>query len=206
MVQKILFRAEVEEAHVKQLVREVNLAIQRGVKHVYIWIDSPGGKISWGLRAAAMLKSVQPGITVTTHNVSQCDSAANLIFASGSIRYATSRSTFFFHEVVYRATSDRALRAIDLFAFGDLAADFNDRFAGTYAAYTNLSQDFVWNLMTSETILTAQEASDYSIVHEIRDADSLSIGESVIIANGFTATAVSPVETSLDAKNEQREM
>ena len=60
--------------------------------------------------------------------------------------------------------------------------------------------------MTSETILTAQEASDYSIVHEIRDADSLSIGESVIIANGFTATAVSPVETSLDAKNEQREM
>lgn len=167
-------------------MREVTHAINNGATSIYIALSSFGGKVHYGLRAAGMLKSLQPRITVTTHNLNHCHSAANLIFAAGSIRYATKAATFLFHEISCRVTSDRGLKANELFDLCGETKDLNDRYAGTYAAYTGRSKDFVWNLMENEITLNTTEALNHSIVHEIRDFDALPLGGLIIIEDRRT--------------------
>jgi hypothetical protein len=43
--------------------------------------------VSEGLNLAAYMKSLP--VKITTHNIGQTDSIANVIFAAGSVRYAT---------------------------------------------------------------------------------------------------------------------
>ena len=64
---------------------------------IYLLMSSGGGSVSEGLNLAAYMKALP--VHITTHNIGQTDSIANVVFAAGTTRYATQNSSFLFHGV-----------------------------------------------------------------------------------------------------------
>ena len=85
----------VDANSVNQLVQVVNGQVRLGRKNFIILISSQGGEVLSGLAAYNFLHGL--GVNITTFNMGQVDSAANLIFCAGNHRYALPESRFLLH-------------------------------------------------------------------------------------------------------------
>jgi ATP-dependent protease ClpP protease subunit len=79
-VQYIVFTAEVQALQAAKLRNALAAASNAG-HNVYLIISSSGGNVSEGLNLAAFMKTLP--VQITTHNIGQTDSIANVIFAAG---------------------------------------------------------------------------------------------------------------------------
>lgn len=77
------------------LRREVLARVAKGYTHVHLMLNTPGGDVSTGLAMGALLRMLP--VQVTTYNLSNVDSIGVPLFMAGSKRFATARSSFFFH-------------------------------------------------------------------------------------------------------------
>lgn len=96
MTQYIVFTADVQTAQAAKL-RDALIQASNAGNDICLLISSAGGHVSKGLNLAALMNSLP--VQITTHNIGQTDSIANVIFAAGKIRYATANSSFLFHGV-----------------------------------------------------------------------------------------------------------
>jgi ATP-dependent protease ClpP protease subunit len=163
----ILFTADVQAAQVGKLRNALVEAANAG-NNVCLIMSSGGGNVVEGLGIAALMKTLP--IEISTHNIGQTDSIANVIFAAGSRRYATAQASFLFHGVTLHfekvdlmesQLQDQHLQVKRL----------GDGIATAFAGYTGLSIADAQALMAKgDTVLSAQEALVRTIIHEVRDA------------------------------------
>src|SRR5258708_2867624 len=65
--------------------------------NICLIISSGGGNVFERMSIASFMKTLP--VQITTHNIGQTDSIANVIFAAGSKRYANDHASFMFHGV-----------------------------------------------------------------------------------------------------------
>ncbi len=92
---QISFFVPIDSASVNQLTQIVNMQVNIGRKHFIILLSSQGGEVLSGLAAYYYLHGLN--IDLTTYNLGQVDSAANLIFCAGKHRYALPNTRFLIH-------------------------------------------------------------------------------------------------------------
>jgi ATP-dependent protease ClpP protease subunit len=167
MIQYVVFIAEVQSAQVGKLRVALTDASNAG-DDIYLLISSGGGNVSEGLNIAAFMKSLP--VEITTHNIGQTDSIANVIFAAGAKRYATQSSSFLFHGVSMHYERMDFIES-QLHEQYKIVKRLRENIAAVFASYTGLSVADTESLMVSgATILNSQEALMKLIIHEIRDA------------------------------------
>ena len=167
MIQYIVFMADVQAAQIGKLREAITNAMNAG-NDIHLIMSSPGGNVAEGLNMAAFMKSLP--VKITTHNFLQTDSIANVIFASGSVRYASPNSSFMFHGVTFHyEKQDLTENQIGEQHTG--IRMLREKIAAAFAAYTGMTTTEVNSLMVSgTTTLAPQEALSKGIIHEIRDA------------------------------------
>lgn len=136
--------------------------------HVRLMISSGGGTLIAAFGAYNEIKSMP--IEVHTMNTGATDSAALMIFMTGKRRYACPRSAFLFHQTAWTFSKDDVpLRVITDAARwlttyeGMMAQVIAEGSAG------KLTKDKVLSMMAAGTTVTAEEALDIGLVHEIAE-------------------------------------
>jgi ATP-dependent Clp protease, protease subunit len=166
-MQYIVFTADVQAAQVAKL-RDAMTRASNAREDIYLLLSSGGGNVFEGLSMGAFLKALP--VAVTTHNLGQIDSIANLIFSAGARRYANPAASFMFHGVsMHYERQDFIESQLEEQYRG--VKRMREDITTAIAAYSGLSVTDVNTLMVSgTTILTAREALSKGIIHEIRDA------------------------------------
>jgi ATP-dependent protease ClpP protease subunit len=98
---QIHFFAQVDYNSINQLIGMIDQQMRMGTKDFYILLSSPGGDPSAGLAAYTYLHGLP--VNITTFNLGDVDSAANLIFCAGKQRYAMPGTRFLIHGASYNA-------------------------------------------------------------------------------------------------------
>jgi ATP-dependent Clp protease, protease subunit len=179
--QYIVFTAEVQTAQGAKLRAALTDASNAG-NDIYLLISSAGGNVSEGLNLAAYMRSLP--VPITTHNIGQTDSIANVIFAAGAKRIANSNASFLFHGVSMHYERQDFIES-QLLEQYKIVKRLRENIAAVFASYTGISVTDTEALMVSgATILNAQEALTKLIIHEIRDAAIPPNTRVVAIGNG----------------------
>lgn len=92
---QISFFVPIDPGSVNQLIQIVNSQVNSGRKQFIILLSSQGGEVLSGLAAYNYLHGLN--VDLTTYNLGQVDSAANLIFCAGKHRYALPDTRFLVH-------------------------------------------------------------------------------------------------------------
>lgn len=166
-VQYIVFTADVQAIQAGKLRNALAQASNAG-QDIYLVISSGGGNVVEGLGLASFMKTLP--VQITTHNISQTDSIANVIFAAGGRRYANTTASFLFHGVsMHYEKQDFIESQLQEQYLG--VKRLRESIAVAFSTYTGLSVNDSQALMESgTTILSAGEALSKAIIHEIRDA------------------------------------
>ena len=163
----IVFTAEVQAPQIARLRCALTEATNAGDKEIHILISSPGGNVFEGLSIAAFMKALPA--TVSTYNINQTDSVANVIFAAGDKRYASKNASFLFHGVTMPINQDMIESQL-LETYKNIQR-LREAIATEFAKYTELPLEEVNTLMGASggEILSATQALQKGIVHEIRE-------------------------------------
>ena len=165
--QYIVFTAGVQTAQAGKLRTALTDAANAGMD-IYLLISSGGGSVSEGLNLAAYMKALP--VHITTHNIGQTDSIANVIFAAGATRYGTQGCSFLFHGVSMHYERADFIESLLLEQY-KIVARLRENIASVFAQYIGISVADAEALMVSgATILNSQEALVKIVIHEIRDA------------------------------------
>ena len=166
-IQYIVFIAEVQTAQAGKLRAALTDAVNAG-DDICLLISSGGGNVSEGLNIAAYMRTLP--VEITTHNIGQTDSIANVIFSAGSKRYANANASFLFHGVSMHYERADFIES-QLEEQYKIVKRLRENIASVFAAYAGISVIDVEALMISgATILNAQDALTKTIIHEVRDA------------------------------------
>jgi ATP-dependent Clp protease, protease subunit len=164
----IVFTANVQTTQAVKLRDAITRSSNAG-HDIYILISSGGGNVFEGLSTAAFIKALP--VNVTTHNIGQTDSIANVIFAAGNPRYANPNASFMFHGVSMHYEKQDLIES-QLEEQHKGVKRLRESIASAFAAYTGMSIPDVEILMVSgSTILTAAEAQAKAIINEVRNAN-----------------------------------
>lgn len=167
-LQYIVFTADVQAVQAGKLRNAITAASNAG-HNIYLIISSGGGNVFEGLTLAAYMKTLP--VAITTHNVGQTDSIANVILAAGSVRYASTLSSFLFHGVSLHYEKQDLIEA-QIQEQAQQIKRLRESIGLAFATYTGIPVADAHALMLSgATILSAAEALSKTIIHEIRDAN-----------------------------------
>jgi ATP-dependent protease ClpP protease subunit len=181
MTQYIVFTADVQTAQAAKL-RNALMQASNVQNDIYLIISSGGGNVFEGLSLASFMKTLP--VQITTHNIGQTDSIANVIFAAGVKRYANAQSSFLFHGVTMHYEHQDLIES-QLQEQYIQVKRLRENIASAFASYTGLSIADAQALMVSgATILSAQEALGKAVIHEIRDAIIPPGSQVIAIGNG----------------------
>jgi ATP-dependent Clp protease, protease subunit len=180
MTQYIVFTADVQTTQAAKLRNALTTASNAG-NEIYLIISSGGGNVFEGLSIGAFMKTLP--VTITTHNIGQIDSIANLIFSAGTKRYANQNSSFLFHGVSMHYEKQDFIES-QLEDQWRQVKRMRENISAAISAYSGLSIADVQALMISgTTILTAEEALSKGIIHEVRNATIPPNSQVVAIGN-----------------------
>ncbi len=142
---------------------------------VTIVIKSSGGCIADAIAFATIIQALPcPTITV---NLSNIDSAANVVFVAGDIRLTSNTGVFFFHDVLKQLEGTYDERELRRFA-DEMHVD-TERIS-TYLCERTGTDSKSWRqLMKSGVAIDAQEALRLNLVTKICDHEVLAIIKSI---------------------------
>lgn len=89
------YLGDITDKNVETMTAHINYEIQQGKTAIYLLISSTGGYVNPAFAAYNLLRALP--IELTTHNIGNVGSAANILFLAGRTRLACKSSTFFFH-------------------------------------------------------------------------------------------------------------
>jgi len=177
----IVFTADVQANQAAKLRDAITKSSNAG-HEIYLFISSGGGNVFEGLSLAAFIKSLP--VRVTTHNIGQTDSIANVIFAAGNPRYANTNASFMFHGVSIHYERQDLIESQLEEQYKNVKR-LRQNIAVAFATYTGLSVPDSEILMASgATILSAADAQRKAIINEVRDANIPPGSQVVSIGNG----------------------
>ncbi|MDP2693079.1 MAG: ATP-dependent Clp protease proteolytic subunit [bacterium] len=134
------------------------------IKKLKIIISSTGGDVDSAIRIYSYLKAIP--LDIETIAFSQIDSAANIIYVSGSKRIAIKGCRFFLHEGTFTTGSQTTTlhnHEEALLIFRELLK----KHVGILANETGKKEKEISKLLKESTILTPEKAKDLGLVHEI---------------------------------------
>jgi len=182
MTKYIVFLADIQVAQVGKLRQAITDAVNDGATELYLAISSGGGSVVEGLAIAALLRGLP--VEVTTHNIGQTDSVANVIFAAGKKRYATANASFLFHGVTQPFLNNPTLTEPQVLESYKTIVRARESIALNFSTYTGMALLDVTSLMVDgATILPATEALKKTIIHGIQDLNIPKGAQIVTIGN-----------------------
>lgn len=157
----VLFDGEIKSENTTKLLRAIiyNAAIKQAAQ-IIIFFSSWGGSIYEGFKLATIIQNSK--IPVVIHATSNIDSIANVIYLSAKERSAESHAKFYMHGSSAGGGDIRQLN-------DSLSAvkTNNTRIAYFISENTKLKLDDVKLKMEAGTTISAQEALQCGIAHEI---------------------------------------
>lgn len=173
----ILFQAGVNPQSAGQLLAAITNAINSQFTEITILISSPGGSVFDGMNIATLIKSSP--IPINIHNVGKIDSIAGVIYSAGNRRFAQKNSSFLFHgvKISFAANSEISEQQLS----ENLATLKRDRenIAKNICDYSGIAYEKIDTLMKDGVIISAQEAKELGLVHEIMEA-KIPIGVQIV--------------------------
>ena len=147
------------------IVREINRAKENGeIESISVRINSPGGDVSEGVAIYTLLKNYDAPVTVYVDGMA--GSMASVIAMAGDTVRIGETAFFFIHDPLYQHTSG------DAEELRELAEDLDKIASSMVSAYTRKtgqSEEKIKELMSGDTLLTAQEAVDLGFADEIQE-------------------------------------
>jgi len=174
MLHTVHFLTDVNTQSVRHLMDACMGAIsnrENPATELMIFISSRGGDTVSGFTAYNFLKSLP--VKVNTHNLSNVESIANVMFMAGEERTTNKLSRFLLHPLMWGFGTPQAdhLRIREWTSCLD---DDLERFVKIFELETqglNLLEQPVWrDLITSSTIANADRAAELGLVHRVEDA------------------------------------
>ncbi|MCR4236590.1 ATP-dependent Clp protease proteolytic subunit [Escherichia coli] len=169
MLHTMNFTVPVNQSTVNALISNCLGAINQVATELNIYISSPGGDLVAGFTAYHFLKALP--IPVKTHNLSNVESVANIIFLAGSERKANPGSRFLLHPFHWGLMGP----SVDHSRVSEWIACLNndlERFVDILESQIELSKSRnEWKeVISAATIANASTALDWGMVHEVAAA------------------------------------
>ena len=155
---QLIWSGAIEESYLMGMLDE----IKRGIDvQATLWITSGGGDINLAWCFYGFIRCISPELmTVAVGNV---ESAAVTVFLAGNKRYALPTASFLLHDVQsvsdengYGATTDARI-----------CEDEQRRYIDLLTSELTIPREEVVAISSATTLLSAQEAKEIGLVHEI---------------------------------------
>jgi ATP-dependent protease ClpP protease subunit len=159
------FNAAIDRKASEQLLVMVADAIRNGFPVINICMSSIGGILDHTYYAFNTLEAF--AVKIITWNVGYIQSAANILYLCGDERYATSGSTFFFHQSAGDLPSGRITEPV---LQGKLTSLQHDgvRSATIMATKTGKALQDVRSWQNSELVMDTNVALSHGIIDAVR--------------------------------------
>lgn len=134
-------------------------------KTLYFMFATPGGEVAAGIALYNFLKAISPKVVM--HNMGIVNSIGNVIFAAGDERYASSHSTFLFHDVEMGLQG-----SFNTHKLGELKSSLEgdqDKIAGIIAGCTSMTDAEIRQFFLTGESKSATFALEKGFVHEVRN-------------------------------------
>jgi len=161
--------AEINATSSNNLIQYLGGLIPQAPDRLTIAMNSPGGNVVSGIAIYnTMLAMPYP---ITTHNIGNVDSIANVVFLGGSERYACPGSTFMFHGVGFQGNANMRYEENILKGMLDTVLADHRRISGIFAVRTNggVTVQSGMRLFKEQRTRHAQWATDKGFATGVQD-------------------------------------
>jgi len=162
----IRYFGPIDEERVKKLMTALEQKLNDGTERFVILISSPGGNVSPGVSAYNFLKGIPA--EVITHNFGSIDSMAVCLFCAGSKRLCVPHGRFLIHGISLNVSAGARFDEKSLGEHITRLKNERETICRIIANNTGKKLEDVEQDMFSGITLTAEQAKDYGIVHEIK--------------------------------------
>jgi ATP-dependent Clp protease protease subunit len=156
----------IDSAGVTRIAQNLNGAVNQQFDSVYLCLSSLGGYVGDGVFLFNHIRSLP--IPVTIHNMGTVASIATTLFVAGEPRYCSQRAIFMMHPVAMGVQS-QALASAPLLAALEAARADEERTEAILRERTKIPDDILTARRQGDVFMTAQQAFDYGLVHEVRE-------------------------------------
>jgi ATP-dependent Clp protease protease subunit len=156
----------IDDERVKKLMASIEKRLTEGVDKFVILISSSGGSVFHGISAYNFLKGLPAKIL--THNFGSTDSAAICLFCAGSKRYCVPHGRFLIHGIGFDVPAGARFDEKSIGEHGTRLKNERETICRIIADNTKKQLEEVEQDMFTGITLTAQQAKDYGLVHEIK--------------------------------------
>ena len=167
----VAFNGDINDNSTRDLHTAMRHLVGEGHSDITLSMHSGGGNVGNGMALHNFLKSLP--IDLTTHNVGDIDSIANVIFLAGKSRFMNANARFMLHGIAraYNTkTGHVSLGEEEMVEGLDYIRQDHARIAETIARHTKLTvKELRRAFKGGDTIVSPQQALAKGIVHEIKD-------------------------------------
>lgn len=164
----IRFFCNVDEYTIPLLLSAIDAKLQTGIDKFTVLISSQGGSVFHGISAYNYLKGIPAEII--THNFGSINSSASVVYCAGDKRYSVPHGTFLMHPVRAGFPQGASLVEDDMEErVKGLKLD-SENIAGVISSATGKAEKEILDLMKTRTTLNPEQAKEFGIVQEIKEA------------------------------------
>lgn len=163
----VIFTAEVNQSSANHFIQLLLDQRSRQLERLVIAMNCPGGHTNSGVAISQVMRAMP--FEIVSHNISNVDSIANVIFLGASVRYAVPTATFMFHGVGLNAKEGMRLEEKNLKEYLDSIDADNKRLADLIASRTDLDNEEALTLFRQQQTMNAEWAKSKNLVSDIRE-------------------------------------
>jgi ATP-dependent Clp protease protease subunit len=162
----VRFMAPVIPQTTAQLLQVLDLATQQGITRLHLLISSPGGSVFHGLSIYNFLRGVP--FETYTYNFGSVDSIGVVIFCAGKKRLSVPHARFLLHPVQFNIQGMVSFDEKQLEEHLKGVRIDQENIARVIADTTGKTLHQIESDLHARTTLTATQAKDFGLVHEIQ--------------------------------------
>jgi ATP-dependent Clp protease protease subunit len=162
----INLQTAISQESAAKLVAAVITEMQKGMTDLHLLMSSGGGLVDPGMAIFNFLRGIP--VKVHTYNYGSVDSVAGVIYCAGTRRLAMPHCKFLIHGVTWRlAPNTIELPEQRIREYLGQIETIKRNIASVISEATGKTTEDVTADMTKGLTMTAVEAKDYGLVHEI---------------------------------------
>jgi ATP-dependent Clp endopeptidase proteolytic subunit ClpP len=173
----IRYFGPIDDERVKKLMATLEQKLKEGIERFVILISSPGGQVFHGISAYNFLKGIPAEIQ--THNFGSTDSSAICLFCAGAKRLCVPHGRFLIHGIGFDVQAGARFNEKSLGEHMTRLKNERETICRIIADNTGKKLEDIEQDMLNAITLTAEQAKDYGLVHEIK-SDLFEKGAEVI--------------------------
>ena len=162
----IRYFGPIDDDRIKKLMATLEQKLNDGIEQFVILISSPGGSVFPGISAYNFLKGIPA--EVLTHNFGSTDSSAICLFCAGSERFCVPHGRFLIHGLGFDVPAGARFDEKSLSERMTNLKNERETICRIIADNTGKELEDVEQDMFTGITLTAEQAKDYGLVHEIK--------------------------------------